>query len=262
MSQKDIRIDEITSAIKHETRRTILTILSDRSPMRYSDLMVALGLEPKDDSGSFGYHIKILTDNGLIIQSEKGYSLSELGKRVIGLLSAIDHEDRDKYGVITTLQSLTTKDEVNLLLAQFGWIFALLLIFISLIGFFTKDEPSPLRILMVFLSLTVVVLVSTASIKTISSVRPKLPKGLSKLFFLNTYWIYASPNRNKLTICFFTFMGALIMSILAIFGAFGLLSQNGSVPVKQLLLISMGSAFLFGICGWTLLSILKGARSS
>ncbi|MFQ5821108.1 MAG: hypothetical protein ACE5I5_14040 [Candidatus Heimdallarchaeota archaeon] len=250
MSQKDIRIDEITSAIKHETRRTILTMLSDRSPMRYSDLMVALGLEPRDDSGSFGYHIKILTDNGLIIQSEKGYSLSELGKRVFGLLTAIDHEDRDKYGVITTIQSLTTKDEVNLLLAQFGWIFALLLIFISLIGFFTKDEPSPLHILMVFLSLTVVVLVSTASIKTISSVRPKLPKGLSKLFFLNTEWVYASPNRNYLIAALLAYMGAYIT------GALAFISFIDRIPVSPLILTLITVLFTL-LCGLALNHVRK-----
>jgi hypothetical protein len=254
LSQKDKRINEVTSAIKHEIRRTILTMLSKRSPMRYSDLMIELGLEPKDDSGSFGYHIKVLTDSGLIVATETGYTLSELGKRVFGMLTVIDNEDRDKFGIIASLQSLTIKDEINLLLAQFGMISSILFVFISLIGYTATDEAFSLRVVTILLSLIAMVFIGGASIKTFYSMQSKLPSGFSMLFFINTHWIWASPQRNKLFFCFLTYFGAFITFLLALLGVFGQISPEEAPPALPLFLISI---IQVGLCGGMIRSLQK-----
>lgn len=258
LSQKDKRITEIASAIKHEMRRTILTMLSEKRVIRYSDLMINLGLEPKDDSGSFGYHVKVLTDSGLIVTSEQGYSLSELGKRVFGLLAAIDDEERDKFGIIASLQSLTIKDEINLLLAQFGIILTFVFGIISLIGFTAAGEGSSLRIVMFFLSFMALVLIGGASIKKFYSMRSKLPSGFSMFFFINTHWIWASPHRNKLFLCYLTFFGAFITFFLAFLGVFGYISPEEVPPALPLVTMSI---IQVGLCSWIIKSLLKNVNS-
>ncbi len=259
MSQKDKRITEITSAIKHETRRMILKMLAAQNYMRYSDLMVDLGLEPKDDSGSFGYHIKILTDTGLILSSEQGYTLSELGERVLGFLSVLDNEGRDKYGVISALQSLTTRDEVHLFLVQLSWMFTVQLILVSLFLVVIPVNPTSWHILVAVLSFTAGTFILIVSTKTIYSLRSKFPKGLSKIFFLTTNWIYASPYRNKFAICFILLVGATITSILAIFRMAGLIPPENYVSVPLNFVFSL---FLLLTCLGILRSILRNQLSN
>ncbi|NVM29181.1 MAG: helix-turn-helix domain-containing protein [Candidatus Helarchaeota archaeon] len=74
---------KVLSALSSSIRVDILKLLSRQSPLTFTQIMQTMNLDPTSDAGRFGYHLRELKNSNLIKGDESGYSLTELGEKVI-----------------------------------------------------------------------------------------------------------------------------------------------------------------------------------
>jgi len=92
---KELRI---LRALVHPMRARILEVLWEE-PLTFSWIMRRLGLNPKFDSGSFAFHLKVLREAGLVEEDPDlpRYRLTKLGSYVVrwvrGLEVAVGGEE-------------------------------------------------------------------------------------------------------------------------------------------------------------------------
>jgi len=75
----------IFDAASAPLRMQILRLLSTKGALPYTEIMSSLKLDPVRDAGKFVYHLRSLTDAGLIISDRrtKKYEITELGDMVV-----------------------------------------------------------------------------------------------------------------------------------------------------------------------------------
>ncbi|RLF25447.1 MAG: hypothetical protein DRM97_01760 [Thermoprotei archaeon] len=110
MHRREI-LPTILSALSNIIRLEILRILYSRGPLSFTGLMIELGMDPRMNTGKFGYHLKTLMKAGLVdLDKSSGcYRLTELGRSVLKLLKKIEDSvkmERDKLLVRTSLPSI------------------------------------------------------------------------------------------------------------------------------------------------------------
>ncbi len=83
---------KVLSTLSNSIRVNILKLLSRQSPLTFTQIMQTMNLEPTSDAGRFGYHLRELKNSDLIKGDESGYSLTELGEKVVEFVwSLIDY---------------------------------------------------------------------------------------------------------------------------------------------------------------------------
>ena len=98
---KTNRITMVLDAAANPTRLRILQTLRDE-PRTFTEIALAMGLDIAADSGLLGFHLRSLTDQGLVSKSRHTYSITKLGK---SLLSAVNdlmeiEEEEETMGMI------------------------------------------------------------------------------------------------------------------------------------------------------------------
>lgn len=91
-SQQRAKGIRVLKAVSSPVRMGILSLLFDRGPLSYTELMNMLKMNPSRDAGRFAYHLKFLLKADLIevdVESKK-YRLTELGKMVINVAEEIE----------------------------------------------------------------------------------------------------------------------------------------------------------------------------
>ncbi|MEM0313169.1 MAG: anaerobic ribonucleoside-triphosphate reductase [Candidatus Bathyarchaeia archaeon] len=91
-SQQRTKGIRVLKAVSSPVRIGILSLLFDRGPLSYTELMNMLKMNPSRDAGRFAYHLKFLLKADLVevdVESKK-YRLTELGKMVINIAEEIE----------------------------------------------------------------------------------------------------------------------------------------------------------------------------
>ena len=90
----------IFDAASAPVRLQILRLLSTKGPLQYTEVMFQLKLDPVRDAGKFVYHLKSLTDAGLVTldKKTKRYGISELGQMIVSFARDLDEYMNVKRG--------------------------------------------------------------------------------------------------------------------------------------------------------------------
>ena len=90
----------IFDAASAPVRLQILRLLSTKGPLQYTEVMFQLKLDPVRDAGKFVYHLKSLTDAGLVTldKKTKRYGTSELGQMIVSFARDLDEYVNVKRG--------------------------------------------------------------------------------------------------------------------------------------------------------------------
>ena len=85
---------KVLKAASSSLRMQLLTLLVDKGPQSYTDLMKILKLNPSRDAGRFAYHLKYLLNADLIEPDvdNKEYRLTDLGKTMINFTEDIQQQ--------------------------------------------------------------------------------------------------------------------------------------------------------------------------
>jgi ribonucleoside-triphosphate reductase len=83
---------KVLKAVSSPLRLKILNFLFDKGPLSYTELMMALKLNPSRDAGKFAYHLKFLLNSDLVEadSSSKKYFLTDLGKMVLDIADKVE----------------------------------------------------------------------------------------------------------------------------------------------------------------------------
>ncbi|MBD3230693.1 MAG: hypothetical protein GF329_21115 [Candidatus Lokiarchaeota archaeon] len=99
MSESDgtINPNKILNAVSNEVRAEILKLLSNKYPLSFTEIMEERGLDPSQDAGRFGYHLRELKKTHLIKGGpDSGYQLTFIGEKVVELLWTLIDLSREK----------------------------------------------------------------------------------------------------------------------------------------------------------------------
>ncbi|TXT57924.1 MAG: conserved membrane protein of unknown function [Candidatus Thorarchaeota archaeon] len=234
--------EDVLKALTNSTRRAIMRQIARKGSASYSEMMKVLGLDPYLMSGKFNYHLKELTEVGLIEKVDDEYRISELGKKAMILLDQVQ-EDRkiDKYGVLSAVLSLSSKQEVSLFMNQMGLVFGLMGTIFSIIfmGISIDEGIFGWQVASVFALISILTL-GRSMIKVGSMIR-NLKVGLSAILFFQTDWfLIRSPNRNNFLAVIISSITGLVLTILVI-----ALSYSGPLVIPSLeAIIMMVSGFV------------------
>lgn len=89
----DDGVVQLLQALGNAIRKTIVASLaSAHSPLRFSELMQASGLNPNSDTGQFNYHLGELTRRNIIMKADNVYLLTQFGFKVAKLLDMLERE--------------------------------------------------------------------------------------------------------------------------------------------------------------------------
>jgi len=82
----------VLKAVSSSLRLQVLSMLLDRGPLSYTEIMNILHLNPSRDAGRFAYHLKSLIKADLIEPDAetKKYRLTELGRMLVDITEAIE----------------------------------------------------------------------------------------------------------------------------------------------------------------------------
>ena len=192
--------------------------ISEKGSASYTEIMHVLGLDPSLMSGKFNYHLKELSEAGLIERTNGEYRITDVGKRALVLVDQVAKEAKvDQYGVLSAVMSMSPRRELELFASQMGMMIGSMFSIICLLPLLIEFNLGPVfygvSLFALFASLGVT-LVSTAKMISIIS---KLKVGVSAILFLSTNWFFIrSPNRNRFFFITMFIVGAVISGILAI----------------------------------------------
>lgn len=227
--------------------------ISEKGTATYTEIMQVLGLDPSLMSGKFNYHLKELTEAGLIERLNGDYMITDLGKKALILVDQVGRDVKiDQYGVLSAVMSMSPKRELDLFLYQMGTVFGLFVGVFSLVAaVLTYGVSWTLFWPSVALGLAALVIALRSTWKMVGIIR-KMKLGLSSLVFLQLNWfLIRSPNRNGFLIITFFAIGSFVNGFL-----FLLLSYSGELALYSLQWVGM----LLGTIFTTLLTIALTAR--
>lgn len=114
-------LESLLVNIANPIRLRILYQLDRERPLPFNDLMRKLGLDPTKDAGKFGYHLKMLSEEGLIAGgSETGHYLTNLGIEIIKILEGVKTKLKIKPEPPETTPSLNVIELSNTLHEKFN----------------------------------------------------------------------------------------------------------------------------------------------
>jgi len=96
-------------------RLQILRLLSTRGPLQYTEIMFQLKLDPVRDAGKFVYHLRSLTDAGLVALDKKSkrYEITELGRMIVSFARDLDEYVNVKRGKLYVRSSRLAIEEFH-----------------------------------------------------------------------------------------------------------------------------------------------------
>lgn len=105
----------IFDAASAPVRLQILRLLSTKGPLQYTEVMFQLKLDPVRDAGKFVYHLRSLTDSGLVSldKKTKKYEVTELGRMVVSFARDLDEYVNVKRGKLYVRSSRLAIEEFH-----------------------------------------------------------------------------------------------------------------------------------------------------
>jgi len=105
----------IFDAASAPVRLQILRLLSTKGPLQYTEIMFQLKLDPVRDAGKFVYHLKSLTDTGLVTLDKKSkrYETTELGLMIVSFARDLDEYVNVKRGKLYVRTSRLAIEEFH-----------------------------------------------------------------------------------------------------------------------------------------------------
>lgn len=96
-------------------RLQILRLLSTKGPLQYTEIMFQLKLDPVRDAGKFVYHLRSLTDTGLVTldKKTKRYEVTELGRMIVSFARDMDEYVNVKRGKLYVRSSRLAIEEFH-----------------------------------------------------------------------------------------------------------------------------------------------------
>ena len=235
--------EDVLKALSSSTRRTIMKKISEGGSATYTEIMQVLGLDPSLESGRFNYHLKELSEAGLIERINGEYRITDTGTSALILVDRITRESKgeakiDRFGVLSAAMSMSPRTELTLFASQMGLMFGSIisvmgLAILAVSDLLTIGYMSPMLLIPLFIGCPLAIISFVKMIGVLS----RLKVGLSVLLFLGTNWfLIRSPNRNTFLILVVTIVGAMMCSILAIIFPFARLIIFNSIQWFGLLL--------------------------
>jgi len=185
--------------------------ISERGSATYTEIMQVLGLDPNLMSGTFNYHLKELSEAGLIERINGEYRISDLGKRALILVDQVSKDVKiDRYNVLSAVMDMSPRKEMDLFLGQMGMMVGFMLTVISIIPVLLTYGTSTIWSLLSVVLLSCSIFLSLISLGKVLSIVTKYKLGFSVLFFLSSNWFFVrSPNRNS----FFVISGTTAITV-------------------------------------------------
>ena len=105
----------IFDAASAPVRLQILRLLSTKGPLQYTEIMFQLKLDPVRDAGKFVYHLRSLTDTGLVTleKKTKRYEITELGLMIVSFARDMDEYVNVKRGKLYVRTSRLAIEEFH-----------------------------------------------------------------------------------------------------------------------------------------------------
>ncbi|MHA2432988.1 MAG: winged helix-turn-helix domain-containing protein [Candidatus Thorarchaeota archaeon] len=189
----------VLKALSNSTRRRIMSQIATNGSATYSQIMQVLGLDPSLESGTFNYHLKELTEVGLIERIDTEYRITDLGKRALILVDQVRREPQvDRYGVLSAAISMSPMEEIHLFRSQMGVSFGFVFTLFSPVLMLLSSDPSRLDLLMAVVLFSVSIITLFASSLSLVRFARKYDLGLSVLLLIGPDWfLVRSPNRGS-----------------------------------------------------------------
>jgi DNA-binding transcriptional ArsR family regulator len=232
--------ENVLKALSSSTRRTIMRQISEKGSATYTEIMQVLGLDPSLMSGTFNYHLKELSEAGLVERTDGEYRISDLGKRALILVDQVAKDVKiDKYGVLSAVMSMSPRKELSLFLTQMGMMIGFMCTILSSIPFIFYFGTGTPAAWISSIGFAGFLLLTLGSLIRLVSILRKYKLGFSVVVFLSYNWFFIrSPNRNS----FFVISILIVVTFLT-----GTLSFL--LPFAGNILLFSGEWFaLVGIC--------------
>ena len=103
---------KVLKAVSSPLRLQILNLLFDRSALSYTELMMALKMNPSRDAGRFAYHLKFMLKADLVeadVEAKK-YYLTDLGKMVLDVADRVEAKAVKPRGMVVRTSHLTMEE--------------------------------------------------------------------------------------------------------------------------------------------------------
>ncbi len=103
---------KVLKAASSSLRMQLLTLLVDKGPQSYTDLMKILRLNPSRDAGRFAYHLKYLLNADLIEPDvdNKEYRITDLGKTMIAFTEDIQQQFFQRKKILVRTSRLAMEE--------------------------------------------------------------------------------------------------------------------------------------------------------
>ena len=103
---------KILKAVSSSTRLQVLTLLYEKGPQSYTDIMNTLKMNPSRDAGKFAYHLKALIKADLIEPDTdtKKYKITEFGRLVLGLTEEIEKQTQKRKKMLVRTSKLSIEE--------------------------------------------------------------------------------------------------------------------------------------------------------
>lgn len=96
---------KVLKAVGSGIRLQVLTLLYDKGPLSYTEIMISIKMNQSKDAGKFAYHLKFLLKTDLIepdLETKK-YKLTDLGKMIVDIAEEIErHTSKQKKIMVRT----------------------------------------------------------------------------------------------------------------------------------------------------------------
>ncbi|UCE09002.1 MAG: helix-turn-helix transcriptional regulator [Candidatus Thorarchaeota archaeon] len=214
------RDEGVLKALANSTRREIIRQIADRGTATYSEIMQVLGLDSSLESGRFNYHLKELTDAGLIDRIDGVYTITDLGTGALFLLDQVrDDRHVDRHGVLSAVISMSPKEEIKLFINQNLFGLGLVTSMVSLLLSFIFPWLFPIFLVL----MTVGLLTLRESAIYLLGIAKKHNLGLSTLLLIDSNWfLIRSPNRGSfMAFAFFSLTSVVSLILFIILVASG-----------------------------------------
>ncbi len=103
---------KVLKAVSSPLRLQVLNLLFDKGGLSYTELMIALKMNPSRDAGKFAYHLKFLLKAALVeadVETKK-YLLTELGKMVIDVADRVEKKALKPKGMLVRTSHSTLEE--------------------------------------------------------------------------------------------------------------------------------------------------------
>ncbi|MHA2084851.1 MAG: DUF7347 domain-containing protein [Candidatus Thorarchaeota archaeon] len=211
--------ENVLKALSSSTRRTIMRQISEKGSATYTEIMHVLDLDPSLMSGKFNYHLKELSEVGLIERTNGEYRITDLGKRGLILVDQVAKDVKiDSYGVLSAVMSMSPKKELELFMSQLGAMIGFLVSIFSVIPLFLYYGTWGFEFWLSVISELIGLGLSVVSTAKLIGIVRRLKVGFSAFIFLQSSWFFIrSRNRNSffvITVFVIGFFVSLMLSVL------------------------------------------------